>query len=62
MAREGWEDYGRHVSDNEVNSTECIILKSRVPTISTWAELAVGDYVLVKKDESFPADLIVLSS
>ncbi|CAD8196188.1 unnamed protein product [Paramecium octaurelia] len=62
MAREGWEDYGRHVSDNEVNSTECIILKTRVPTISTWAELSVGDYVLVKKDESFPADLIVLSS
>ncbi|CAD8207799.1 unnamed protein product [Paramecium pentaurelia] len=62
MAREGWEDYGRHVSDNEVNSTECIILKQRVATISTWAELSVGDYILVKKDESFPADLIVLSS
>ncbi|CAD8112753.1 unnamed protein product [Paramecium primaurelia] len=62
MAREGWEDYGRHVSDNEVNSTECIILKNRVATNSTWAELSVGDYILVKKDESFPADLIVLSS
>ncbi|CAK84558.1 unnamed protein product (macronuclear) [Paramecium tetraurelia] len=62
MGREGWEDYGRHVSDNEVNATECVIMKSRVMTTSTWAQLAVGDFVLVKQDESFPADLIVLGS
>lgn len=48
MGREGWEDYGRHVSDNEVNATECVIMKSRVMTTSTWAQLAVGDFVLVK--------------
>jgi len=29
----GWEDYGRHVSDNEVNATECVIMKSRVMTM-----------------------------
>ncbi|CAD8102056.1 unnamed protein product [Paramecium sonneborni] len=62
MGREGWEDYGRHVSDNEVNATECVIMKSRQMKVSTWAELAVGDFVLVKQDESFPADLIVLGS
>lgn len=36
MAREGipiinlgWEDYNRHVSDNVVNASPCVILKSR---------------------------------
>lgn len=32
MIREGWEDYGRHVSDNEVNSTECFVLKDKIIT------------------------------
>ncbi|CAD8163492.1 unnamed protein product [Paramecium pentaurelia] len=62
MCREGWEDYGRHVSDNEVNSTECFVLKDRRVTKTTWAEIQVGDYVYVRQDESFPADLIVLGS
>lgn len=29
---------------------------------TTWADICVGDYVYVRKDESFPADLIVLGS
>ena len=29
---------------------------------STWADICVGDYIIVKKDESFPADLIILGS
>lgn len=62
MGREGWEDYGRHISDAEVNSTPAVILKNRGAENSTWADICVGDYIIVKKDESFPADLIILGS
>lgn len=31
-------------------------------TSVTWADICVGDFVFIKQDEFFPADLIVLGS
>jgi phospholipid-transporting ATPase len=37
-------------------------LKDGVPVQTTWADIQVGDLMLVKENESFPADLVVLST
>lgn len=62
MFREGFEDFSRHKSDKEVNATKCISLKEKKKTEYTWADVKVGDIILIEQNEMFPADLLVLGS
>jgi len=62
MLREGLEDYFRHKSDIEMNSSSCKIYSEGKFIVKQWAEIMVGDIILVDEMEVFPADLIVLAT
>ncbi len=67
MVREGYEDYQRYRSDNQVNNSSVDILdisytSFKFKSCKKWMDLHVGEIVVIKKNEEIPADLIVLSS
>ncbi|EFC47189.1 predicted protein, partial [Naegleria gruberi] len=62
MIKDGYEDVKRHISDNEVNNRKISILRNGEVMEVCWKEVQVGDIVKVNQDESFPADLIGISS
>jgi P-type E1-E2 ATPase len=64
MLKDAYEDYQRYKADVEDNQAECekydnITFKW---TKTTWSSLKVGEIVRVKKDEAFPADLLIVRS
>uniref|UniRef100_A0A0E0AUX3 Phospholipid-transporting ATPase n=1 Tax=Oryza glumipatula TaxID=40148 RepID=A0A0E0AUX3_9ORYZ len=63
MAKEAVEDWRRKQQDIEVNSRKVEVYDGTQSFHQTeWKKLQVGDIVKVKKDEFFPADLVLLSS
>ncbi|KAK4597254.1 hypothetical protein RGQ29_015005 [Quercus rubra] len=63
MIKEGIEDWRRNKQDMEVNNRKAKVHQGDgVFNHSEWKNLRVGDIVKVKKDEFFPADLLLLSS
>ena len=63
IVREGMEDYNRHKSDVEMNSKcRCQVYREGKFQKIKWADLLVGDIVLVEEMETLPADLIVVST
>ncbi|KAH9607425.1 hypothetical protein KSS87_007515 [Heliosperma pusillum] len=63
MAKEAVEDWRRFIQDMKVNNRKVTVHKGDgVFGDRTWQKLCVGDVVKVKKDEFFPADLLLLSS
>lgn len=62
LIREAIEDYSRHQFDNQLNSEPVIVFKDNQWKQSKSGELLVGELVLVKQDDPFPADLILLDS
>ncbi|OZJ04656.1 hypothetical protein BZG36_02875 [Bifiguratus adelaidae] len=62
--KEIFEDYGVHKSDAEVNARQVQVLdrEEREFRPKAWQELQVGDIVRLESGQSFPADLILLSS
>jgi magnesium-transporting ATPase (P-type) len=42
MLREGMEDYQRHKSDTELNSSKCYILDGHLFLQRTWKEVEIG--------------------
>lgn len=62
LIREGVEDYFRYRYDKDVNTQKTIVYRK-----GDWKEvnsgnLYVGEIVLVKKEETFPADLMLIDS
>lgn len=62
MIREGWEDYQRHVYDNQLNSEPVNVFRNDKWEKSTSGKLLIGEIVFVEKNDPFPADLILLDS
>lgn len=62
IIREGLEDLTRHRSDKEANARKCLLLKDQSFVEVEWRKIQVGDIVLVKDDDFFPADLLVVAS
>ena len=62
MFREGLEDYQRFKSDKVANRQPVNILKGGKIVETESKELQVSDIVLIKEDEFFPADLVLLAS
>lgn len=62
MIREGIEDYLRYRSDKEINSASNFIYKNGNFTRVRCQDIEVGHIVLVKKDQAFPCDIIMLSN
>ena len=62
MLREAIEDYQRHKSDNELNSSSCIIYEDNKFISKTWKEVQIGQILKISAEEMIPADMIVLVS
>ena len=64
MLKEGYEDIGRHRQDKEVNKAKVLKLdKETCSFVITASEnLKVGDIIQINKDQSIPADLLLISS
>uniref|UniRef100_A0A8C4RW85 Probable phospholipid-transporting ATPase IH n=1 Tax=Erpetoichthys calabaricus TaxID=27687 RepID=A0A8C4RW85_ERPCA len=60
--KQGYEDWLRHKADNAVNRCPVHIIQHGKVVRKQSRKLRVGDIVLVKEDETFPCDLIFLSS
>ncbi|XP_020925533.1 probable phospholipid-transporting ATPase IF isoform X9 [Sus scrofa] len=60
--KQGYEDWLRHISDNEVNAAPVYVVRSGGLVKTRSRNIRVGDIVRVAKDEVFPADLVLLSS
>eukprot|EP00878_Enallax_costatus_P006567 GHUV01006885.1.p1 GENE.GHUV01006885.1~~GHUV01006885.1.p1 ORF type:complete len:874 (+),score=262.00 GHUV01006885.1:436-3057(+) len=64
MIKEAVEDYKRHRQDVEVNNRDVEVFDSSAGhfVTKTWKDIHVGDVIIVKKGEYFPADLLFLSA
>ncbi|GAA95052.1 hypothetical protein E5Q_01707 [Mixia osmundae IAM 14324] len=56
------EDLKRHASDRALNGRQVNVLQDRAFVARQWRDLRVGDIVRLVSDDSFPADLLLLSS
>ena len=61
LIREGIEDYRRYRSDRKTNSMPTFKYINGFTSTPSY-DIKVGDLVLVRKDQVFPCDLILLSS
>lgn len=60
--KEAIEDYRRFQMDKQINARSVQVLRgSELETIE-WRHLVVGDIVMVRKGQQFPADLLMLAS
>ena len=63
MVREGYEDYVRFRSDKEMNYEMVTRVRRQNHFVEVnWGEVVIGDICLVEEGETFPADLLILSS
>ena len=64
MIKEAYEDYFRHMQDRKVNSTmtHCYDVTKKDFKDITWKDVKVGDILEIRDGESFPADMVFLSS
>uniref|UniRef100_A0A3B3WP89 Phospholipid-transporting ATPase n=1 Tax=Poecilia mexicana TaxID=48701 RepID=A0A3B3WP89_9TELE len=60
--KQGYEDWLRHKADKAVNQCLVQVVQHGKVILKHSRKLTVGDVVYVKEDESFPCDLILLSS
>ncbi|XP_041637884.1 phospholipid-transporting ATPase IH isoform X1 [Cheilinus undulatus] len=60
--KQGYEDWLRHKADNAVNQCPVHVVQHGKVVRKQSRKLRVGDVVSVKEDETFPCDLILLSS
>ncbi|XP_024134568.1 probable phospholipid-transporting ATPase IF isoform X1 [Oryzias melastigma] len=60
--KQGYEDWLRHKADNEVNGAPVFVVRSGSLVQTKSKNIRVGDIVRVAKDETFPVDLVLLSS
>lgn len=62
MIREGYEDYSRHKSDIETNSSKSTKYENGTWKKVEWKNIYVGDFVKIVDGEFFPTDMICLAS
>ncbi|KAK3530348.1 hypothetical protein QTP86_024327, partial [Hemibagrus guttatus] len=60
--KQGYEDWLRHKADNAINRCPVQVVQKGKVVQKQSRNLQVGDVVLVKEDETFPCDLILLST
>eukprot|EP01132_Coremiostelium_polycephalum_P001453 gene1453-1831_t len=60
--KEAYEDFHRYKSDKKINHQISQVLEGGVLVNKYWKDLKVGDIVLIKNEEQFPADLVMLST
>ncbi|OHT09943.1 phospholipid-translocating P-type ATPase, flippase family protein [Tritrichomonas foetus] len=62
MAKAGFEDYQRHVADDILNNKKTTIYDENGNKEVTWADVNPGDIIVLKTDQEFPADCIILEA
>ncbi len=62
IIREGIEDLARHKNDEKLNSEPTLLYKDSQFLEEQSGKLEMGEIVLVKENENFPADLLLLDS
>ena len=64
MIKDIFEDLKRHASDKKENMTKVLVgdYEKGLFEERLWQTLTVGSIVKVKRDEAFPADLVILNS
>lgn len=62
MTRDGYEDYQRHKSDDELNASPATILTTSGFEKKTWKDVVVGDLLRVDEMEIISADIVVLQT
>ena len=62
IIREGIEDYSRYRTDVHINNSKASIYQDGGWKDVSWKDLYVGDYIQIKSEERFPADIMVLTS
>ena len=64
MIKDIFEDIQRHKSDNQENRRKVLVGDPKTSKFipKLWQELHVGMIVKIKRDEYFPADLIIINS
>jgi P-type E1-E2 ATPase len=62
MTRDGVEDYFRYKSDVLSNGSTTNVYRLGKFVETTFKDIFVGEVVMVKCDETFPCDLILLNS
>ncbi|KAM7542982.1 hypothetical protein Aperf_G00000004967 [Anoplocephala perfoliata] len=63
MVKQGYEDLLRHRADREINNAPVQIVGLDGKLVDKKAsEIVVGDIVLMRSNETFPCDLVLLSS
>ncbi|XP_029460544.1 probable phospholipid-transporting ATPase IH isoform X1 [Rhinatrema bivittatum] len=60
--KQGYEDWLRHKADNAMNQYPVHVIQHGRLVRKQSQKIRVGDIVMVKEDETFPCDLIILSS
>ncbi|XP_060688382.1 phospholipid-transporting ATPase 11C isoform X2 [Hemiscyllium ocellatum] len=60
--KQGYEDWLRHKADHSVNKSPVYVVDGGKIVEKQSEKIQVGDIVCVKEDETFPCDLILLSS
>ncbi|XP_078420082.1 putative phospholipid-transporting ATPase IF isoform X2 [Cetorhinus maximus] len=60
--KQGYEDWLRHRADNEVNNTPVYVIRSGGLVQTRSQNIRVGDIVRIEKDQTFPTDLVLLST
>lgn len=61
MAREGYDDYTRHISDAKTNSQIQKVWNGTKFVAKECKDILVGDIILLENNEVAPADIVILS-
>uniref|UniRef100_H0XF37 Phospholipid-transporting ATPase n=1 Tax=Otolemur garnettii TaxID=30611 RepID=H0XF37_OTOGA len=56
------DDVARHKMDKEINNRTCEVIKDGRFKVAKWKDIQVGDVIRLKKNDSIPADILLLSS
>jgi len=64
MIKDAYEDIMRHVEDAKENGEKAAKYNKVTSQYEKckWKDIRIGDFVLVKENEFFPADLLMMSS
>ena len=62
LVLDGIEEIKRYRNDVKVNNTKVKIYKNKKLRNAEWSKVKIGNLVKVKKDENFPADMLVIFS
>ena len=61
-AKDAYDDYQRHRSDNEVNKRRAKVLRQGHLKEEVWSKVTVGDVIRMEDDQFVAADVLLLST